>query len=45
LQDCGLRDIRRTRLSSWLAVVSSLGLVRVYAVTASKPLYPFSSDR
>jgi arsenite methyltransferase len=45
LQDCGLRDIRRTRLSSWLAVLSSLGLVRVYAVTANKPLYPFSSDR
>jgi SAM-dependent methyltransferase len=37
LRDAGLADVWRVRLSSWPAVIASLGLVRVYAVTARKP--------
>ena len=40
LRDAGLADVQRMRLSSWPAVVASLGLVRVYAVTARKPQAP-----
>jgi SAM-dependent methyltransferase len=44
LRDAGLADVRRVRLSSWPAVVASLGLVRVYAVTARKPAEPPAVD-